>query len=757
MASQVSPGVVIRERDFSNAVVVGSTAIRGAIASTFSTGPVGKIVNINSERELTDTFGTPVDANAGDWLVAAEFLRYGGTLAVVRAATGVLNATVSGTGVLIGSKEDFDAGATSEKYAARYAGTSGNNLRVVLVDRGAEQILTFDKTLDATPVVNSALTFTSGKTAYVYSYDPANPSSVTVIGDTISQGDTIAETDPIAAGGFTATGTATDTYRDPGTYNFTDSVNGASFEVAVAQGNEILDGDGNGTGTYEGGVVTVTMTNAGNGYTAGDTITIPGGVSGYGTRATTAGVTVVDIVITVSSVVDAEAGVTDVTAWNYNSQQIGSTGLTYKAIAPRPGTSAFASERYLTHDEVHVAVIDESTNTVVERFTYLSKLTDAKTTEGGSAYWKDYVNEYSNYIYAGLGISDGDQSAAGSGAAAGSASTTYGATESNVVKLRRLLPTVSSTLSGGADDYAYDAGEIQAAYDNFLDTEATTVDFVLMGGNGASQNDTISKAQAVAAVANSRRDCIAFISPWTGAQVASSGGALSASDQLDNTISFFNNIASSSYVVLDSGVKYTYDRFNDKYRYIGCNGDVAGVCVSTSASQDDWFSPAGLNRGGIQNVVKLAFNPNKAQRDELYENRINPIVSFPGSGPVLFGDKTGLASPSAFDRINVRRLFLNVEKRAKGLAEGVLFEQNDSTTRGAFNSSITSYLGEVQARRGLTDFLVVCDESNNTPEVIDRNEFVAELYLKPTRSINYVTVTVTATRTGVEFNEVVGR
>ena len=226
---------------------------------------------------------------------------------------------------------------------------------------------------------------------------------------------------------------------------------------------------------------------------------------------------------------------------------------------------------------------------------------------------------------------------------------------------------------------------------------------------------------------------------------------------MENTIAFFDNIGSSSYVVLDSGIKYTYDRFNDKYRYVGCNGDVAGLCVSTSTVLDDWFSPAGLNRGGLQNVVKLAFNPNKAQRDDLYTNRINPIVALPGAGPVLFGDKTALASPSAFDRINVRRLFLNVEKRARALAEAVLFEQNDTTTRSGFAASIGSYLSEVQARRGVTDFLVVCDESNNTPEIIDRNEFVAELYLKPTRSINFVTVTVTATRTGVSFAEVIGR
>ena len=634
MASQVSPGVVIRERDFSNAVVVGASAIRGAFASSFRKGPVGKIVNIGSERELIDTFGTPAEANAADWLVASEFLRYGGQLGVVRAASGVLNATASGSGVLVGTKEAFEAGVTSEKFAARDAGAAGNDLRVVIVDRGADYVIS--------------------KTGH-----------------------------GLAVGG---------TYTDDA------SVGHEVVKVTDANTFEIIKG----------------------------------------------------------SAVPTPASGDTATAWDYNSQAIADTGLTYKAIAPRPGTSAFASERFLSLDEVHVAVIDTASNTVVERMTYLSKLSDAKTPEGASAYWKDYVNEYSRYIYAGAALSAAEVTTAGEDP--GAAAASYGATSAAPLELARILPTAGGALSGGADDYAYTAGEIQAAYDLFLDTEETTVDFVLMGGDGADETDTIAKAQAVASIANSRKDCIAFISPWTGAQVATSGGAaLTPATQLANTLEFFSNIASSSYVVLDSGVKYTYDRFNDKYRYIGCNGDVAGLCVSTSAILDDWFSPAGLNRGGIQNVVKLAFNPNKAQRDDLYTNRVNPIVSLPGSGPVLFGDKTGLASPSAFDRINVRRLFLNVEKRARALAEGVLFEQNDSTTRGGFAASIGSYLSEVQARRGVTDFLVVCDETNNTPEVIDRNEFVAELYLKPTRSINYVTVTVTATRTGVSFAEVIGR
>ena len=636
MASQVSPGIVIKERDLSNAVVTGASAIRAAIASTFRKGPVGKIVNIGSERELIDTFGTPAEANAADWLVASEFLRYGGQLAVVRAATGVLNATLDGSAVLIGSKEAWDAGVgSSEQFAARDAGADGNNLRVVVVDHG--------------PTKKAA------KNGHGLS-----------VGDTLSDGVT-----------------------DHEVYSVIDANNVTIIEGA----NPAADG---------------------NSFTF-----------------------------------------SDFSASDWNTQPIGSTGLTYKAIGPRPGTSAFASERYLSNDEVHIAVVDESTNTIVERITYVSKISDGKTPEGASSYWKDAVNETSSYIY-GSALGANQQTTLGENP--GSAVASYGATSGSPKKFAAILTTAGGSLSGGTDDYAYTSGEVASAYDEFLDTEQTTIDFVLMGGSMGNETDTKAKAGSVAAVANSRKDCVAFISPFNGNQVATSGGAaLSPADQLTNTVNYFSSIGSSSYVILDSGIKYTYDRFNDKYRYIGCNGDVAGLCVSTSAILDDWFSPAGLNRGAVQNVVKLAFNPNKAQRDELYTNRINPIVSLPGTGPVLFGDKTGLASPSAFDRINVRRLFLNIEKRARGLAEGVLFEQNDTTTRSNFSASIGSYLAEVQARRGLTDFLVVCDETNNTPEVIDRNEFVAELFLKPTRSINFVTVTVTATRTGVSFAEVVGR
>lgn len=637
MASQVSPGVIIRERDLSTGVLTGVSALRGAIASTFTKGPVGKIVNIGSERELLDTFGAPAEANAADWLVASEFLRYGGQLAVVRATTGVKNATLDGSAVLVGSKEDYEAGAgSSEKFIARDAGTLGNNLRVVIVDRGADYTIT--------------------KTGH----------------------------------GLSVGGTYTD-----------DAAVGHEV-VEVVDANTVRIIEGSAAPTPASGDTAVAFSNS-----------------------------------------------------SWNATAIASTGLTYKNIGPRPGTSTFASERHLKHDEVHVAIIDESTNTIVERLTYLSKLSDGKSPEGASTYWKDYVNEYSKYVYASA-LTSSEFTTLGEDPGATAAS--YGATAAAPKSIARILGTAGGALSGGIDDYAYTAGEIQTAYTEFQDTEQTTVDFILMGGSMSTEPDSLSKAGAVAAVANTRKDCIAFVSPHVGNQVATSGGsALTAAEQLENTIDFMSGIGSSSYVVKDSGIKYVYDRFNDKYRYIGCNGDIAGLCVSTSSIQDDWISPAGTSRGGLQNVVKLAFNANKAARDDLYTAAINPVVAFPGSGPILFGDKTALASPSAFDRINVRRLFLNIEKRARQLAEGVLFEQNDNITRASFNGALSGYLAEVQARRGVTDFLVVCDETNNTPEVIDRNEFVAEIFVKPTRSINYVTVTVTATKSGVSFSEVVGR
>ena len=739
MASQVSPGVVLRERDLTNATIVGASSLTAAFASSFQKGPIGEIVSISSEKQLVSVFGTPKEANAEDWMVAAEFLGYGGQLAVVRAETGAENATSGSDGVLIKNDLEWEAGVGAANiFAARTAGAWGNSLKVVAVDRGADQILTL-ASAPATTALNTAFTTVSGKAGRIYSWDAAT-SELAVILD-----------NP------TTLITTADIFDEPGDGVVTAVTAGAYSGLGSQNGVHTADPTGgSGTGlrvdvTIDAGgaVTTVAITQGGTGYAQGDTVTVAGADLGGGNA---------DLTITINTVTNDNIAISSVKDW-YTNTEIGSTGLKLAAIGPRPGTSEFASARGLSYDELHVAVIDTTgdvsgaANTVLERFTYLSKLSDGKGAEGQSVYYKDVVNQESQYIFHGAALTNTiEPVSAGGGEAIGSVSTDLSSGDKFL-----LLADNATDLDHGEDDYAYTAGEVNAAYDLFLDTEETTVDFVLMGGSMATENDTLAKAQKVVAIAAGRKDAIAFVSPHKGNQIGTGGTALSATEQRTNTLNFFNSITSTSFAVLDSGYKYMYDRFNDKYRYIPCNGDVAGLCVNTSTTVADWISPAGLNRGGVRNVIKLAYNPNKADRDELYQNRINPIVTFPGSGAVLFGDKTALSAPSAFDRINVRRLFLNVEKRVEALAKGVLFEINDETTRSGFLSTINSYLNEILALQGITDFLVVCDGTNNTPDVIDRNEFVAELFIKPARSINYVTVTFTATRTGVSFSEVVGR
>jgi len=730
MASLISPGIVIKERDLTTAVVTNTSAITGAFASTFARGPVGEIVTISSQKELLDTFGAPKSDNAEDWFVASEFLNYGGRLAVVRAETGTNSANTGANAALnVLNKAEWDAGlGAGEDFVARSPGIWGDSLKVIVVDRGPDQVLTLAAGWDNTPVIGSSVSFNTSagvKTADVMDWDASSRQLTIALADPtvlISTADTFEDGNEI--GTFTHNG-VTEPGRTPGIYAPPADAGGAAFQVVVAD-----------AGAGVGGAVIVNLLAPGDGYSVGSTINLPGAATGGGT----------DILVTVTAL-DPDIAIESASSW-YASATV--SGVKLSNIGPRPGTSAFAAARGIEYDEVHVAVVDTTgdisgtAGTIIERLTYLSKLSDGKGTEGQSAYYKTAVNEGSEYVFTGATLSG-----TGSGAAWGQ--------ESSAVtgKLQLIGGGGAFTLSAGGDDYAYNAGEIDAAYEVFSETEDATVDFVLMGGSMSNETDTLLKAGSVMAVAQNRKDCVAFVSPYRGNQVGSSG-ALSKNVQKTNTINFFNQLTSTSYAMFDSGYKYMYDRFNDIYRWIPCNGDVAGLCVSTSATLEDWYSPAGTNRGGLRNAVKIAYNPGQADRDELYQARVNPIVSFPGSGVILFGDKTALASPSAFDRINVRRLFLAVQKRAEQLAKGVLFEQNDAATRVGFASALNSYLSEVRSRRGVTDFLVVCDESNNTPSVIDRNEFVAEVYLKPTRSINYISVTLTATKTGVSFSEVIG-
>ena len=326
-----------------------------------------------------------------------------------------------------------------------------------------------------------------------------------------------------------------------------------------------------------------------------------------------------------------------------------------------------------------------------------------------------------------------------------SSGTNWGSTASGTSFTAVDTPTQTS-LVAGSDGNAASIGELKTAYEKFEDGDTVDIGLIIAGKCTATHLDNLIT------IAENRKDCVVFASPERSDVV----GVQSAITQASNVVEFFNSIKSSSYVVFDSGYKYQYDRYADIYRFVPLNGDIAGLAARTDSIADSWFSPAGFNRGIIRGAVKLAFNPNKTQRDDLYRSRINPVVTLPGQGTLLFGDKTGLSTPSAFDRINVRRLFITLEKAIATASKFQLFEFNDEFSRANFRNIVEPFLREVQGRRGITDFLVVCDETNNTGEVIDRNEFIAEIFIKPARSINFITLSFVATRTGVSFDEVAG-
>ena len=434
------------------------------------------------------------------------------------------------------------------------------------------------------------------------------------------------------------------------------------------------------------------------------------------------------------------------------------TGKKWVSIAPQPGTSPYVKARGGKFDEFHMVLVDTDGNvtgnpgTLIESFTYLSKAGDAKSTEGDVKFWKKVIELGSSFIYGGdrTLTQTSDLTAVDNSSGVASTATIGNNAASSVFPIFNTV--ISRKLASGVDfDFAGSAAAIQsqveASYDIVLDPEEFgDIDFLVPG------KITASGAAKLISIAESRRDCIAVVSPQRTDVINSN----TSTKKTDAIIDFFNTLASSSYAIFDSGYKYVYDKYNDTYRYLPCAADVAGLCINTTINSETWFSPAGYNRGNLRNATKLAYSPKQSERDRLYTARINPVVSFPGQGIVLFGDKTALASPSAFDRINVRRLFIEVEKNIARFSKFQLFEINDEITRSAFKGACDPYLRNVQGRRGIYDFLVVCDDSNNTPDVIDRNEFQAEIYIKPARSINFITITFVATRTGVSFNELIG-
>ena len=710
MAGQVSPGIVLRERDLTGQTIVNSQANAAALVGSFQKGPIGTITNIATERELLETFGTPNSNNFEDWFSASTYLSYGGQLQIVRIDDSNLKNAVSDVGASSTDSTKLNVANATGFTSGDYVKVDNEYFLVGVVTLGGANSLAVTRAQLGSVAVDHANAATVTKWSY------ANSATTTVVNETIDAVETII--DLTSASGFTV-----------GSY-FRITNSGAGSNTA----NEIVL-----ITAVDGVQVVVTRAQLGTTAVAQPGATITATLLTFAATGTTTTLSTAYPVVTVAGVTaptiksfdNYEANYSTY-AWKFAARSAGIWANGLKVVTIDGGVADYDSEniygsvKWTTvagdpggSNDLHVAVLD-SNNNILETFLYVSRLANAKDEQGASKYYVDVIGAKSSTIYAGTVVPSAGNS--------------------------------TSTLTAGVDAYTTNVSTIATAFDLFADTEEIEIDFVLAGGSLTSEADQVTKAQKVIDIASSRKDCVAFVSPHKGFVSLSSPTA-----QRDDIIGFFNSIGSSSYAMLDSGYKYIYDKYNDTYRYIPCCADVAGLCVQVSTTAEDWVSPAGLNRGNIRNAVKLAYVPSKTDRDKLYQKRINPITSFPGQGIVLFGDKTALGTPSAFDRINVRRLFLSMERKIGQLARTVLFELNDSSTRSSFSSSANSFLAEIQSKRGVTDYLVVCDESNNTADVIDRNEFVAEIFVKPTRSINYITITFVATRSGVSFSEVSGR
>ena len=712
---QLSPGVLVREVDLTVGRADNVLDNIGAIAGPFAIGPVDEPIDVTTEQELINVFGKPLstDAQYEYWMGASSFLSYGGVLKVVRTNGSTLNnanstrAGVSSSILKIKNYDDYNVNYSADTvtwgFASKNPGSWANNLKVCVIDDKADQTLTIGSTSGVsvgmgvtTPLVNQTIAGSGATTAF----NGYLKGIITGIGATTIDVKIVSR--------VTTAGVET-------------SVNYAQRDQASS-------------------------------FRPGNTVSVINS-SSVGVATTSLG--------------SAESYALD---W-YDQQTLGLTNSTvyWSSIAPKPVSSNYALTRQGKNDGVHVVVIDD-TGTVtgiqgnlLEKHLFLSKASDATSAANApqKIFWKDYLALNSAYVYAGDNPSDGSDgfvSASGFSSGFSGITTAAGTWNRNAQGITfNVIGNTTYNLTGGVDYSASNGmtatlGDLTTSYNLFSNKDQIQVDYLIGGPGLGNKSDSQAKANYLISIAEQRKDCIAVISPHRAdvVDVTNSG------TQTNNVIQFFSPLSSSSYAVFDSGYKYTYDRFNNTFRYIACNADVAGLMVRTNIISYPWFSPAGQQRGILNNAIKLAYNPNKAQRDQLYPLRINSIVNQPGTGILLFGDKTALSYASAFDRINVRRLFLTIEQALEKAAQAQLFELNDELTRANFRNIVEPYLRDVQAKRGLYGFLVVCDTSNNTPDIIDNNEFRADIYLKPAKSINYVTLTFVATRTGVSFEEVAG-
>jgi hypothetical protein len=712
-----SPGIVVREVDLTSGRVQPASNKIGAIVAPFAKGPVDSPTLVENENDLLNNFGEPysTDKHYESWMVASSYLSYGGSLQVVRADdTDIKNAFVgTASSVKIKSLDHYEELGYDENIitnvtvAARNPGSWANGIKVAIIDSKADQIL-------------SGIVTTLARVGYGVTQSLTGKADV-------GTGTSISLTGSYLKGIITEVGASSIAVK---------------ILSKVSSGNTETIVDYQQDGTYcftESGTVGIVTT---------------------GASLVTLGST------TYTSEID----------W-FSQQYITLTNsnIQWNNLAPAPGTSAFAEPRGSRFDEVHVVVIDDlgtvtgNSGTILEKHLGLSKATDAEFSAGSTSYWRKYIAAGSANIFAGgspAGLTttgyDPNQfdPTTDNGWDQPAENVIFGAAGANTYTLAGGRNYNGQTGIGTAGALTATLAELKDGYDLFENTEDIKVDFLLMGSAGYAKETAQELANKLISVAELRKDAVAFITPYRGAALADNplqGDLPTAPEDITrNVISFFSSVASSSYAVFDSGYKYMYDRFANIYRYAPLNGDIAGLCARSDINYFPWYSPAGTSRGAILNAVKLAYTPSKSQRDRLYTNRINPIIFSPGAGIILFGDKTGLGRTSAFDRINVRRLFIYLEDAISRAARDVLFEFNDEITRTNFVNTIEPFLRDVQAKRGIFDYVVIADETNNTAAVIDANEFRADIYIKPARSINFIGLTFIATKTGVDFEEVIG-
>ena len=732
-----SPGILIREVDLTQGRIDATSDKIGGIVGPFAKGPVGTVTRINTENDLVDKFGRPYDEDKHyeTWMVASSYLAYGGIMNVVRADdSGLKNShdVGAGTTIKVKSRDHYvelnypSTPLNGVTVIAKNPGSWANDIRVAIIDAQADQRLTFDQTPEGGTQVAVGMGVTQA----------------------IPDGTVVSKT---------GVGAGKTELLDGHLKGIITKVNSGNVDVKVVSH---VSAAGTSTSVEYNNIYRFSTTGNIAVHTAGQSVsyastTVSGAIDWFGEQT---------LAVSSQTVGDTES----VTTIKWNS------------LANAPGTSAYAAARGAKNDEIHVVVIDGkgtitgNAGTILEKHLNLSKASDAEFSVGSPSYWNRYLESNSEYIFAGSGTNQTLVTTGFDGT--GFATFTDGGWNQNAEdadgpNIFSACGPLDLTLSQGTnyggktgiEPGALDSGldDLITGYGLFENESEIDVDFLLMGSGKYGETSTRALATKLIAVAEARKDAVAFISPYRGAILTDTSDdtavtVKSVEDATTNIIDFFNPITSSSYGIFDSGYKYMYDRFNDVFRYVPLNGDIAGTCARNDINNFPWFSPAGTSRGTILNAVKLAYNPGKVQRDRLYSSRVNPVIFSPGSGIILFGDKTGFAKSSAFDRINVRRLFIFLEDAIAAAARDQLFEFNDEITRANFVNIVEPFLRDVQAKRGIQDFIVICDETNNTAAIIDSNEFVADIYIKPARSINFIGLNFIATRTGVAFEEVIG-